>query len=373
MSLNKIVYRNKLKKSLIKIIKGLYHFPAKYWRKSLWNKIKMTIIIIIILVIGTMYSIAQWYIASQQSIPLKLGVSFSPSYAKSLGLNPQRTMKALLSIGIKQFRINSYWSSMEPQPNVYNFSTLDWEFKYAEQAHAKIILVLGLRQPRWPECHMPTWATHEPQSKWQPQLENFIKAVVNRYKNSSSLESYQLENEYFLKGFGTCTNFSRSRLISEYHLVRKLDPHHTVIIDRSNNAIGFPVGKPTPQEFGISIYKRVWDANITHRYLEYPFPAWYYAFLAGVQKIFLHRNMIITEMQAEAWTPDGKTIPQTSLTEQNKSFNAQRFKNRFSFAKATGMRDIIMWGGEYWYYRKVVLHDPTVWNIAKEEYKGSLG
>ena len=76
-------------------------------------------------------------------------------------------------------------------------------------------------------------------------------------------------------------------------------------------------------------------------------------------------------MQAEPWPPDGKTIPSVSLAEQNKSLNAQRLKNRFSFSKATGMKDVIMWGAEYWYYRKVVLHDPAVWNVAKAEFKAN--
>lgn len=328
----------------------------------------MTALIIILVIIGIMYGIARWYIYTQSSIPLQLGVSFSPDYAQSLGLNPQQTMKALIDIGVKQFRLDSYWSDMEPEPGVYNFSTLDWEFKDAEQAHAKVILVVGLRQPRWPECYMPLWAENEPQSVWQPQLEAFMTKVIDRYKNSPSLESYQLENEYFLKGFGNCTNYSRSRLISEYDLVKKLDPKHSIILGRSNNDIGFPIGQPTPDEYSISVYKRVWDANVTHRYLEYPFPAWYYAFLAGVQKIFLHRNMIIGEMQAEPWPPDGKTITKISLTEQNKSLDPTRLINRFKYGEATGMRDIVMWGAEYWYYRMVKLHDPSLWNIAKKEF-----
>jgi hypothetical protein len=32
------------------------------------------------------------------------------------------------------------------------------------------------------------------------------------------------------------------------------------------------------------------------------------------------------------------------------------------------MRTIELWGGEYWYYRKVILHDPSLWNVAKEEF-----
>ncbi len=353
------------------LMSSLRLWPLHYWQKNWWNKIVSVLTILALLLIGSMYGIAQWYIHTEDSKPLQLGVSFIPDYAKSLGLNPQSTMGALIGIGVKQFRLVSYWNDIEPTQGQYNFSQLDWEFQQADTAHAKIILTLGLRQPRWPECHIPTWAQNEPVSEWQPQLEAFMKAVVNRYKNSPSLESYQLENEYFLQGFGDCTNFSRSRLVSEYNLVKQTDPHHPIIVGRSNNALGFPVNQPTPDEYSISIYRRVWDAAYTHRYIEYPFPAWFFGFLASMQKIYDHKDMMIGELQAEAWPPHGQTIPQTSLAEQNKSFNAKRFKDVVAYGKATGMRSIDLWGAEYWYYRKVILHDPSLWNVAKQEFKSN--
>lgn len=327
----------------------------------------MLLVAMVVLVVGSMYGIAQWYIHNEKG-PQQLGVSFIPDYAQSLGLDPQTTMDALTSIGVKQFRLVSYWSDIEQTKGTYDFSQLDWQFKKAEAAHAKVMLGLGLRQPRWPECHIPDWAAAEPESQWQPQLESFISAVIQRYHNSPALEQYQLENEFFLKGFGTCTNFDRNRLVSEYKLVKRLDPHHPVVVGRSNNALGFPVGQPQPDEFSISVYKRVWDGNFSHRYLEYPQPAWFYAYIAGVQKIFNHKDMMISELQAEAWPPNGQTITQTSLDEQNKSFSPQRFRDRIQYGKATGMRQIDLWGAEYWYYRLTVLHDPSIWNVAKQAF-----
>jgi hypothetical protein len=356
---------------MMQLAKSLKSWPGRYWRKNWWHKAVMIFVAVIIVLVGAMYGIAQWYIHSQAGQPLEQGVSFVPDYAQSLGVDPQANMDALLNIGVKHFRLVSYWSDMEPRPGTYDFSQLDWEFQKAEKAHAKIILTVGLRQPRWPECHAPGWVNiSAPDSQWQPQLESFMRQVINRYKGSPALESYQLENEYFLKGFGDCpvSTMSRQRLISEYNLVRKTDPSRPIIVGRSNNAIGWPAGQPQPDEFSISIYRRVWDAGVTHRYLEYPWPAWYYGFLAGFQKIFLHKNMMIGELQAEAWTPDGKTIQQTSLAEQNKSINAARLKDTFQYGRATGMHEINLWGAEYWYYRMVKLHDPSLWNVARQEF-----
>lgn len=353
------------------LAKRLKNGVVRYWQRDRWHKLITIVVILVIFIVASIYGIAEWYIHSQAGKPWEQGVSFIPDYASSLGVDPKANMDALLDINVRHFRLTSYWSDMETQPGHYDFSQLDWEFQKAEAKHAKIILTVGLRQPRWPECHKPDWVdTTQPASKWQPQLESYMRAVIDRYKHSPSLEAYQLENEYFLKGFGECNNFDRQRLIDEYDLVKSTDPYHPVVIGRSNNAVGLPTGQPQPDEFSISVYKRVWDAAWTHRYIEYPYPAWYYGFLAGLQKIVTGKNMMIGELQAEAWPAQGQPIQKTSLAEQNKSLNAKRLEDRFSYGRATGMHQMYLWGAEYWYYRMVRLHDPSLWNVAKQEFGG---
>lgn len=360
-------------KNIYTFLQNLLRIPLEWGRLGWYQKILCILGVVLIVFVAHIYVIAWWYISSVDHKPYKQGVSFIAPYASSLGVEPKETLDALINLDIKHFRLVSYWNAMEPEPRKYDFSELDWQFQKIEEAGGKVTLTVGLRQPRWPECHMPTWASAQPPEQWKPQLENFVTAVVNRYKVSPALDSYQIENEYFLKGFGNCETIpgamDRSRLVSEYNLVKQLDPEHKAIINRSNNALGWPVGEPTPDEFGISIYRRVWDAQITKRYLQYPFPAWFYAYVAGWQKIMTGRDMIIHEFQAEAWAPNNKSLTEISLEEQNKSFNAERFDGRFDYAKQTGMREVYFWGAEYWYYRKAVLGDNTVWQVAEERFK----
>ncbi len=339
-------------------------------KKTFWRRLLLTVIAVVTLTVGSMYGIARWYIASQANQPLELGTTFIPAYAKGLGLDPKDTMQHIIDdLGVKNFRLVSYWDEIEPKPNQFDFSQLDWQFAKANAAGAKVSLAIGLRQPRWPECHSPSWAKVDstPESSWYPDLQAFIAAVIARYKDNPALESYQLENEYFLKVFGRCTNFDRQRLINEFKLVKALDPTHTVIVSRSNNAVGLPVGQPTPDEFGVSVYKRVWDKTLTKRYFEYPFPAWFYGFLAGAGQILTGKNMIIHELQAEPWAPDG--ILGSSPQELNKSLDAKRLENRFKYGEATGIRKIDLWGAEYWYYRKVKLGDDSLWKVAQEQFQ----
>lgn len=238
----------------------------RHWhtKRDVVQKIAIWLMLIVFFVISTMYGIARWYIWQNQNKPMVVGVTFIPSYARYYDLDPKQTMRALIDeLNVKQFRLVSYWDESEPNPGQYDFSELDWQFKYAEDAGAKVTLAIGLRQPRWPECHMPKWAMSQTKEQWQNELKKYMKTVIERYKNSPALESYQLENEYFMTVFGECPDHSRDRLIDEYHFVKQIDPEHPVIISRSNNAVGLPLGQPRPDEFGISIYKRVWDKNLT--------------------------------------------------------------------------------------------------------------
>ncbi len=44
------------------------------------------------LTVGSMYGIAQWYIAKHRREPLQLGVTFIPDYAQAFGLDPKETL-----------------------------------------------------------------------------------------------------------------------------------------------------------------------------------------------------------------------------------------------------------------------------------------
>lgn len=336
------------------------------WSASWWRKATSLALAIFLFWTAIMYSIGQWYIAKHNDEPLSLGTTFISDYAKSFGLEPRVTLDAILGdLDINHVRLVSYWKEIEPTPGEYDFSNLDWQFDMANEYGAKVSLALGMRQPRWPECHEPKWAMQMPKKEWQPRLYKFIASVVDRYKDNPALESYQLENEFFMAIFGECKDFDRQRLIEELTLVKSRDPDHPVIISRSNNWIGLPVGQPRPDIFGISVYKRVWDKTFIKRYFEYPLPPWFYSFLAGAGEIVTGKGMMIHELQAEPWPPgEVRTSP---LKELYKSMDAKRMRDRIEYGEATGMRTIELWGAEWWYWLKVKAGDPSVWNVVKEE------
>jgi len=343
----------------------------KWFTISWFHRALLVIMTVVFVFTSVSYGIAYWYQQKHKNDRLVVGTTFVANYARYFGLDPQQTLDAMINeVGFRQFRLVSYWDEIEKTPGTYDFTDLDWQFKAMEQSNSKVSLAIGLRQPRWPECHMPDWAKKQSMKDWEPKLKSFMKVVMERYKDSPVLESYQLENEFFLDVFGECPDFSRDRLIREYDFAKNIDSTHPIIVSRSNNAIGYPLGNPRPDEFGVSVYKRVWDKSITKRYFEYPFPAWFYGTLAGGGEILTGKNLVIHELQMEAWLPDNGKYAMNdlnSINEQNKSMNAKRLKDRFEYGEDSGIKTIYTWGSEWWYWRKIKAGDPSLWNVATQE------
>lgn len=336
-----------------------------------WQRLGLAFIAFVFLVTGSMYGISQWYINKYKNEPVTIGATFIPDYARYLEVDPEETLDAMINdLGIKHFRLVSYWKNHEIKENQYDFSELDWQFDKIEEAGGTISLAIGLRQPRWPECHGPEWAMIKTVPEWTSDLLDYTAETIDRYRDRESLVSYQLENEYFLDVFGHCPDHSRERLVREYNFVKNLDPSRPLIVSRSNNATpSWPVGEPRADMVAASIYKRVWDKTITKRYFEYPLPAWFYGFLAGATEITTGRNTIIHELQTEAWLPENKSMRTEPIEELYKTMSPERLSSRIQYAKDTGMKSYDLWGVEWWYQLKKNRDYPELWNTAKEELR----
>jgi len=361
------------------VLKGLQNNPkkqapqgflgrtyAKWKALRIWKKTVLILLALLIAFTSQAYALAYWYQQKHKNEPLAIGVTYIDGYARYLDLDPHQTFLALRDdLGFKRYRLVSYWDQIEKTPGVYDFSELDWQFDRVGEVNGEVTLAIGLRQPRWPECHAPDWVAGQTPEQWYPQLAKFMQATIAHYKNRPELHSYQLENEFFLGVFGDCAKFTaeRSRLQSEFDLVKAADPNHPVILSYANNYFGVTTSKPIPDQIGVSVYKRVWDKTVTKGYFEYPFPSWYYSWRAAQQEILTGKSSMLHELQAEPWPPMG--IKDASIAEQDKSMDAARLGERIDYGVDTGFKDVDLWGGEWWYWRKVKFHDDSLWNTVK--------
>ena len=282
-----------------------------------------------------------------------------------MGVDPKDCLHAALDdLGVKRLRLMSYWDIHEPSLGVYDFTELDWQINMAELYDTQVSLCLGLRQPRWPESHWPLWTKMLPEAEWHTALENYISAVVNRYKDRKCLMSYQLENEALLKAFGLDGNYDRNRLKREFALVKKIDPSRMVIMSTSDSG-GFPFFGPKPDMYAYTIYRYFFRRG---KYRHSVRPAWTYHVRAIVIYLFKHRKSFIHELQAEPWGPEGTS--KLSVEEQLKSMNRERVKEALVYARRTKLLPADLWGLEWWYWLKATQNMPDIWNDMREVYNG---
>lgn len=292
----------------------------------------------------------------------QLGVSFSLHRCSELGLNKQAVLSETLSqLGFKRLRLMSYWNIHEPRPGIYNFDELDWQMDLLARYNAQASLCLGRRQPRWPECHMPAWAQKLPKEAWQKALLAYIEAVMNRYNRHPALASWQLENEALLKSFGYCPDqdYSQERLNAEYDLVKKLDPHHMVIMTLSDSW-GLPWRTPRPDCYAFSLYRQTHSKGKARKSRRGP---WFYRLRASLIFMLTRRPAFIHELQAEPW-PAG-AITETPLEDQLKLLNADHLLENINFAKKVSSLPIYLWGLEWWYWLKTQHQAPDIWNAIQ--------
>lgn len=293
------------------------------------------------------------------------GISFSSKYARELNLDTQKALTTILDeLNVKHVRLMSYWDEHEREQGKYNFDELDWQLNEASRQKAKVSLSVGLRQPRWPECHEPEWIRSLSQAERNIALQKYIDAVVFRYRNHPALETWQLENEALNTAFGRCTDHDRVRIQSEYKRLKQLDPYHPIIMSLSDQH-GLPVAQPIPDTYGMSIYRVFYNKLIYRGYITYPTPIWYHRLRKFVIEKIHNKPVIIHELQLEPWGP--YSIPEMSASEQDKSMSTRQMQKNINFAKKIGARETYLWGAEWWYWRKEVLKDVKPWDTVKRE------
>lgn len=293
--------------------------------------------------------------------PNYFGVTFSKKMAEELGLNWQETYIAMLDdLKVKQVRIPIYWDEIEKNNGSFDFSDYEYILDEGAKRDVKFIMVIGYRQPRWPECHIPQWVDINNQPQFQAQVLAMLDTTVKHYLLRSEIVAWQVENEPLLGSFGICPPGDENFLKSEVALVKSIDGRPT-LITASGELSSWKREGAIGDLFGTTMYRTVWGSY--SGYLRYPLPAAFYTWKAKTAKIELE-NRIIIELQAEPWSPKVH-LRFASELENAKSFNEKRFWQNINYAKRTGFDKAYLWGVEWWYFELKRGND-TYWQAAKQ-------
>lgn len=292
------------------------------------------------------------------------GVNFSQKHTKNLGLDWRETYSALLNdLGAKDFKLAAHWDLLEPQKDEYYFDDLDWQVKTAENHNAKILLVIGIKTGRWPECHIPEWAVNLKKEEQQKEILEILERIVLRYKDSPAIKYWQVENEPFFP-FGNCPWVDKAFLKEEINLVKALDSQKKPIIISDSGEGSFWIQAAKLGDIaGTTMYKKVWFRQLGI-YMRYPFPPIFYWRKAQIIKKFFGKKVICIELQAEPWGP--ALLYDSPLEEQKKTMNLEQFRYNVEFAKKTGLDEFYFWGAEWWYWMKNRQGQPEIWQEAKK-------
>lgn len=293
------------------------------------------------------------------------GVTFSVPYAQGLGIDWKAAYAATLTdLNVKLIRIPVYWDEVENTRDKYDFSDFDYMLNLAEQNHAKVILAIGKRLPRWPECHVPGWADKLSTTDQQNSQLSYMEAVIHRYYNNPSVTIWQVENEPFLSSFGPCPPLDKKFFDQEISTVKSLDPSRPVLITDSGESSTWLKAGSRGDIFGSTYYRYVYSDPLKRYWTNWYFFSWFYSFKGGILRI-LHQGkpIMIAELEAEPWTTKG--IPSTPITEQFQTMSMDHFNTIINHAAGTGFSPQYLWGVEWWWWMRDHGH-PEFWDRAKE-------
>lgn len=350
------------------------------FNKIKWIK-KVFFLLVVILILVFLLSRGHVYEKNE----LEYGITFSKKQAQSLNLDWRQVYLATLEdLAIKKLRLPAYWSEVEPSFNEYYWDDLDWQVDQASQRGVEIILAVGGRLPRWPECHFPDWVeslgyTEKPANisdrafiNWSEELTkqkrhdeilNYTARVINRYKDKQNIIAWQVENEPFLAHFGDCPKLDKDFLDQEIALVRRLDSRPIVVTDSGELSI-WVLAARRADIFGTTMYRDTYSKQL-NRYIHYPITPGFFRLKKNITGFFAKPDKwIVIELQAEPWGPE--PYQNLSKEERDRTMNLEKFKEIIEFSSKTGFKEFYFWGVEYWYWEKSVNNNNEMWEEAKK-------
>ena len=278
------------------------------------------------------------------------GISYNVPYVLELGLNPDEVFDAFLNeLKVRNFRMSAHWTLIEPEQGVYDFAWMDRDIEKAEAADAKIIFGVGRRLPRWPECHIPSWAQSLSWEEQKVEIREYITAVVNRYKDSKAITHWQVENEPYLGLFAHdyCGDLDESFLEEEIALVKSLDPTRPILVTDSGNLGTWNNAYSHGDSFGTSVYVYFWNPELGQ--FKTLLPPWFYrvkensmALIHGDKETFL------IELSLEPWLLE--PVTEVPVDVQYSRMDIEKFNEIIEYARDTRYETQFLWGGEWWYW-----------------------
>jgi len=326
---------------------------------------KKKIIIFVVSVIVVVVFFGSFLLARVPRVEIKnFGVTFSKIYAEELGLDWKKAYLSIFKdLKITKIRIPVYWPEVESEEGRFDFSSIDWMLEVGEQYNAEIILAVGRKLPRWPECHQPEWLKNYELGIKNQELLDYIKATVKRYDDREIVWAWQVENEPFLN-FGECENYDKYFVDEEIFLARSLTDKPIIVTDGGEFGDWIRAYERA-DIFGSTMYRHIYDKRVGE--FTYPLPSLFFRLKRGLVELFYDKKpSFVIELQSEPW--GSVSITEMNLEKQYELFGPERFNDMMKYIKGSGFDTFYFWGIEWWYMLKEQGY-PEMWELALDVIK----
>lgn len=340
----------------------------RFSRRILAGKFAATVLVFIGLLILGVADFAHRLLPPDPHRAILWGVTFSNKYSRSLGLDWKENFEAMMrELRPKKLRLVAYWDEIEKKQGMYDFSDLDWQMMRARQSGTEVILALGMKVPRWPECHIPEWVSGWTPEEQQEALERYMKMIIMHYRESSTVTIWQVENEPFLR-FGDCPVRQKNFLDQEVVQVKTMDPTRPILITDGGEFGDWYSSARRGDIFGTTMYRKIFPKFFGSVFgvIEYPLAPSYFRVKENIIRRLAdipNKRFLVSELQAEPW---GR-LPLSKLPyhEQTAIFSPEYFLQTIEYAKNTGFDEYYLWGIEWWYWAREKQGDVRFWESAK--------
>ena len=183
--------------------------------------------------------------------------------------------------------------------------------------------------------------------------------VIDRYKDSSAITHWQVENEPFLEVFAKehCGELDVAFLDTEIAHVRTLDPSRPILVTDSGNLGLWYQAYQRGDVFGTSMYIHFWNPELGQ--FRTVLPAVAYRLKEGILRLWYgEKETWLIELSAEPWLLE--PVTDVPLETQFTRMNLEKFEDILEYAEKSRYDKQYLWGAEWWYWLKLQDH-PEMW------------